>query len=133
MQRLCIFSKKVHASKRRWSRLVIPGAQVPHFEAMQRELRTSGDFQLWVMGSGGGSGGGGGGGAQDWRWGCRMSVQVKWCCAESGQGCCRAGCRASACPAAAASLCRPPQRAPPAWPSPACQPTSLLTCCRSVP
>ena len=83
MQRLCIFSKKVHASERRWSRLVIPGAQVPHFEAMQRELRTSGDFQLWVLRSGSGSGSGG---AQAWRWGCRMSVQVKWCCGGVGTG-----------------------------------------------
>ena len=63
MQRLCIFSKTVHASERRWNQLVIPGAQVPHFEAMQRELCTGGDLQLWVTGSGGG------GNAQAWRLG----------------------------------------------------------------
>lgn len=68
MQRLCIFRKKVHASERRWSRLVIPGAQLPYFVAMQQELHIPGDFHLWVTGRDG---------AQAWRWGCRMSVQVR--------------------------------------------------------
>lgn len=37
--RLCILSKLVHASERQWCRLVIPGAVIKLWQAMQRVSR----------------------------------------------------------------------------------------------
>ena len=64
---LCILSKQVHASERRWNRLVIPSAQLPHFQHMQAELNAEGsDFQIYVRDASGST----------WRWCCRMVVQA---------------------------------------------------------
>ena len=47
--RLCILSKLVHASERQWCRLVIPGAVMKLWQAMQR-VRLPGWVWGWVLG-----------------------------------------------------------------------------------
>lgn len=64
-----ILQKLVHASERQWARLVIPGKQVPHFTAMQAELKALGqDISIFVRDAPPGT--------RTWRWMCRMTVQV---------------------------------------------------------
>ncbi|KAI7837828.1 hypothetical protein COHA_008316 [Chlorella ohadii] len=65
--RLCILSKLVHASERQWCRLVIPGAVLKLWQAIQREIKAAGsDFTIIAQSADG---------TRAWRFGARMTVQ----------------------------------------------------------
>ncbi|KAL4436729.1 hypothetical protein ABPG75_003868 [Micractinium tetrahymenae] len=71
-ERILILKKSVHPSERQWSRLVVPGAQVHFFQAIQAspraELKAAGkDINLYIKDYGPTP--------RTWRWLFRMTVQ----------------------------------------------------------